>query len=85
MKNRIPTLKVDSFGKTTEEDVCAWIKKMAVLGLLYHFEDSPSEIIDMNNKPLFNLAECVKLEGIVFIIFDNKIDPFKYMIELNEA
>ena len=70
MKTRIPRLK-----DTSEESAQGWFNKMAILGLLFHPDDAPEEIINIDNrKGLFSEKECKELEHIIETLFKHHGD-----------
>ena len=70
MKSRIPTLEDNSF-----ESMQQWFNKMGEIGLLFHPDDSPSEIIsNTTEKELFTKEECSELNIIMDKLFEQHGD-----------
>lgn len=65
-KSRIP-----SFHGKTKQDLSYWFKCMAGLELLFHPDDPPETIIDLETKKrIFSDLECMKLKEIIKQMFD---------------
>lgn len=57
--HRIPPIEL---GMITEGGVRKWVRELHAKGLLYNFDDNPSEIITLgSDEPLFNSKEITKL------------------------
>ena len=53
---------------STKEEALAWLRNLQTLGLDYHLDDSPDEIIVQNGQRLFRIHEIVYLEQLVPVL-----------------
>lgn len=62
--------RIPAFDATTSTGMRAWFKAMARRGLLFHPDDSPDQIVEIQTgRPVFSRDECLKLEGIMGTMF----------------
>jgi hypothetical protein len=80
LANEIITNRIPSFVNSKQ-----WVTDMFNLGLTYHFDDNPADIISsVTNKALFSSEECTSLLRIVLSIDRAQYDAlFDTLVELS--
>lgn len=64
------TDRIPDFVDKNQQGMQAWFSEMARRGLLFHPEDSASEMIDLESgEPMFRGDECTKLDAIIAEMF----------------
>ncbi len=64
--SRIPAFNDKSF-----DGMQHWFAELAVRRLIFHPDDSPSDILSMrDNNPLFTPRECTELEEVLAAMFE---------------
>jgi hypothetical protein len=61
--------RIPAFTTPTE-----WATKMNELGLTYHYEEDPRDILLGDNQPMFTMLECAEIEEIFTYLTDDQID-----------
>lgn len=65
------TSRVPDFADHSFDGMLHWFAALSVRGLLFHPDDSPSEIISVaDGKPVFTNEECRKIDGILASMFE---------------
>lgn len=60
-----------------------WFFMMRSLGLLFHPEDDPAEIVSSgSDAPLFTEIECEQIRGIMKRMYDKDIDPCEHAYQV---
>jgi len=79
--SRIPEFNFDD---VTTENCDAWIRKLNSAGLLYHFDDSPTTIIEFGTgNRTFTDEEAEELGPIMDAMFSvDGYDPFDIAVDL---
>lgn len=63
--------RIPDFANRSREGMSRWFSEMALRGLLFHPEDRPRDIINLEtHKRTFTRGECVKLDGIMADMFE---------------
>ena len=62
--------RVPDFTNNTFDGMLSWFAELSVRELLFHPDDSPTQIIKIaDGSPTFTAEECRKLEGILADMF----------------
>ena len=65
------TSRIPDFCEKTQDGMLSWFAEMSIRDLLFHPDDSPSEIfVIATNERTFSGKECRKLESILGEMFN---------------
>lgn len=62
--------RIPEFTNNTFDGMLGWFAEMSVRGLLFHPDDSPEDIISVDDgSPVFSNRECEDLNAILGVMF----------------
>lgn len=68
--DRVPTVSRE----ITLDEMVEWFKVMAKIGLSFHPDDEPSEIVDDSGKNVFTAAEVDRINALMPLFFETHGD-----------